>query len=101
LRPLPGSSYEMNKEVAGLYCKYAISLGYNVHAPHLFYTNFLNDELISERDAGIALGIDMLRRCDELWVCGPTISSGMEKEIQKAHELNIPIKMISERVLHE
>ncbi|WP_337833210.1 DUF7768 domain-containing protein [Desulfoscipio gibsoniae] len=33
-----------------------------------------------------------LGKCDELWVFGSNISSGMSKEISKAKERGIPIR---------
>ena len=39
-------------------------------------------------------GQQLLRRCDELWVCGDRISSGMAREISEANHLSIPVKNI-------
>jgi len=38
----------------------------------------------------------MLEKCDELWVCGGRISSGMKAEIELAKQLGIPIRYVSE-----
>lgn len=43
---------------------------------------------------GLRLGQQLLRRCDELWVCGDRISSGMAREISEANHLSIPVKNI-------
>ena len=38
------------------------------------------------------MGLSWLARCDELWVIGRRVSEGMEREIAKAKEWNMPIK---------
>ena len=60
--------------------------------PHLFLTQFLNDEIGEEREMGLALGLQMLKRCHELWVFGEKITEGMAKEIEFAEKRGIPIK---------
>ena len=35
------------------------------------------------------MGLELLRRCDELWVCGGVISEGMRGEIAFAARYNI------------
>ncbi|WP_243007242.1 DUF4406 domain-containing protein [Anaerotruncus sp. AF02-27] len=44
---------------------------------------------------GIQAGLELLSRCDELWVCGPEISAGMQREIQFAKGLGIPIRQMA------
>ena len=41
---------------------------------------------------GLALGLQMLKRCHELWVFGEKITEGMEKEIEFAEKRGIPIR---------
>ncbi len=60
--------------------------------PHLYLTQFLNDVIEAERDAGLALGLQMLKRCHELWVFGEHISDGMKTEIEFAKRHDIPVK---------
>ena len=38
------------------------------------------------------MGLAMLFRCDELWVFGPHISSGMQTEIAEAERMRIPVR---------
>lgn len=63
-------------------------------APYLVTLQYLDDELIEERDLGIEANIEHIRRknMDEVWLCGPKISGGMEHEIQESLKNNIPIK---------
>ena len=83
------------------YCKYVTNRGLIPYAPHLLFTQFMDDTIPEERAAGMAMGKEMLKRCDELWVFGETISEGMAAEIELAKELGIPIRCISsEEVQH-
>ena len=50
-------------------------------APHLYFTQFLDDDIDDERARGIEMGMELLNSCDELWVFGERISKGMECEI--------------------
>lgn len=92
--PLRGN-YEKNMAKARQYCKYVANRGHIPYAPHLLFTQFMDDTIPEERAAGIAMGKEMLKRCDELWVFGEVISEGMASEIELAKELGIPIRSIS------
>ncbi|MEG1195145.1 MAG: DUF4406 domain-containing protein [Clostridia bacterium] len=88
---------EVNLQKARNYCHLAFVQGDRMSAPiipfapHLLFTQFLDDSKASERDAGLCLGLSMLARCDQLWVFGaPT--QGMALEIQEAKRLHIPIR---------
>ena len=35
----------------------------------------------------------MMKKCDQLWIFGSTISQGMAYELEKAREMEIPIRM--------
>ena len=60
-------------------CRILATLGFLPLAPHLYFTQFLKDEDAQER-----------------WVFGNTISEGMAAEIEKAHELNKPVRNLPE-----
>ena len=60
--------------------------------PHLYLTQFLNDEVEEERNAGLALGLQMLKRCHEMWLFGDYISEGMRAEMEFAEKHSIPIR---------
>lgn len=77
--PLSGD-VEQNLDFARQACRYAISQGVVPFAPHLLYTQMLDDNSPQERQAGIEMGCRMLERCDELWLCGERISPGMAAE---------------------
>ena len=83
-----------NVERAKEYCKQALEQGVIPVAPHLLYPQFLEDGDPAERNLGLRAGLELLARCDELWVCGPEISPGMSREIQFAQGLGIPIRQV-------
>ena len=41
------------------------------------------------------MGLQMLRRCDELWLCGDVISNGMAEEEKLARRLGVPVRTVS------
>lgn len=82
---------EGNVEKAGEYCRQAIGEGYLPIAPHLYFTQFLNDDDKKERNQGIMAGLEMLEMCDEVWVYGTAISEGMAREIAYSKLIGKPI----------
>jgi len=91
--PLSGD-VERNLEFARRACRYAIAQGVTPFAPHLLYTQMLDDGSPAERQLGIDMGGQMLRLCDELWLCGDRISPGMAGEKELAESLDIPVRSI-------
>ena len=86
---------ESNIRFAEAACHYAMEQGCAPVAVHLLYPRFLNDAIPSEREAGIQMGLRVLASCEELWVCGAHISSGMRQEIAEAKRLGIPIRYVT------
>lgn len=82
---------------AQCYCHFAYNEGVVPFAPHLHNTQFLADGISEEREAGIRMGLEILKKCDELWVFGSLISSGMENELRAARQLNKPIRYFNEK----
>ena len=82
---------ETNVKNAIYWCKEATNQGYLPIAPHLYFPQFLDDDIPSERESGIAWGIDILSDCDELWICSENISGGMKREIEYARGQGISI----------
>ena len=80
-----------NLKLAKDACTFAALRGCDPVAPHLFYPQFLDDNDPTERALGMELGLKALRRCDELWIISPRISSGMSAEIKEAQKCGIPI----------
>jgi len=71
-------------------CLYVVRQGHAPFAPHLFYPRFLEDTG-AEREEGLGCGEAWLAVCDEMWVFGKTISSGMRREMERAEKLGKPV----------
>ena len=93
--PLSGD-VERNLDFARQACRYAISQGATPFAPHLLYTQMLDDGDPAERQLGIDMGNQMLGLCGALWLCANRISAGMEGERKLAESLGIPARQINE-----
>ena len=91
--PLSGD-VEQNLDFARQACRYAISQGAAPVAPHLLYTQMLDDSDPAEQQPGIEMGNQMLGLCEELWLCGDRISAGMERERELAGYLGVPVKQV-------
>ena len=59
-------------------------------APHIYLPQFISEE--TEREKAMAINMELLRLCGELWVFGDVISEGMRKEITRAREIGIPVR---------
>lgn len=84
-----------NVEFAKAACRYAMEQNYTPVAVHLLYPQFLDDHDPIQREAGLRMGHRVLEACDELWLCGSRISTGMAMELQEAQSLGIPVRKIS------
>lgn len=93
--PLSGDIEGNIRKVKG-YCSFAVSQDCMPWAPHIYFTQFLNDDVPEERQAGVSEGIKWLEHCEEMWVFGDRISEGMRVELDYANFLEIPIRCFSE-----
>jgi len=89
--PLKGD-VEANINNAKQYARDAVLSGYIPVAPHVYFTSFLDDSKLDERQLGINCGSELLKYCNEVWVYGSTITDGMRQEINIANNLSIPVK---------
>lgn len=73
---------EENIRKARCFCEY-VAREYQAIpiAPHIYFTQFLNDEIAEEREFGINAGLSLLSVCDELWYFGDQVTRGMADEI--------------------
>lgn len=81
-----------NIQNAQKFCKFAVDKGYCPFAPHLFFPQFLNDNIAAERNKGFELNKNFLNLAQELWVFGKNITAGMIFEIQYFQHLQKIIK---------
>lgn len=88
---------EHNVRVAQALCRMAVDAGLAPFAPHLLYTQFLDDSDTAQRDLGISLGLRFMETCDVVWVyVGEGISDGMHQEMAHARCIGKPIVLIQE-----
>lgn len=81
-----------NLEFAKLYCMMVIEEGKIPICPHLFYGQVLNDDVKSQRAAGLRMGMELLKYCNEMRVCS-RVSEGMAGEILEAQAMGMPINI--------
>ena len=93
--PLAGDMLK-NQENACTYCRFAVEAGCVPIAPHIYFTQFMNDNDRRERDLALFLDIVLLSKCAELWVFGEKITSGMSIEIEKAKRKGQLIRYFTE-----
>jgi len=86
-----------NTEQAKRYCRLAIRQGCIPIAPHLLYTQLLDDTDKEERELGLSFALGLLVKADELWVFGKHISNSMSREITKAKRRGMTIKYYDEQ----
>ncbi len=77
---------EFNRKVARYFCRKVVLEGNIPVAPHLFYTQFLDEGQEKERQTGLDIGLKELREADKflLIIIGGRISEGMRREICQA-----------------
>ncbi|MDN5289924.1 MAG: hypothetical protein PWQ06_163 [Anaerophaga sp.] len=97
--PLRGAIEENNKK-AHRYCEYAAGCDVIPLAPHTIFTA-LQDTIPEQRAQGLKMGLELLKRCDEIWVCGDEISQGMQGEIDLATKLHIPTIYVLDHHIEE
>ena len=64
--PLRGDM-ETNIRRANGYSLFAAKQSFVPIAPHVMFTGFLDDNIPEERKLGLAMGLELMKRCDEVW----------------------------------
>lgn len=97
--PLRGN-IEDNINKAKEYCKFVVAkMKAMPVCPHIYFTQFLDDNNELEREMGMDFGLRLLSECDRVIVFDNNgISKGMKKEIELANRLNIPVECWSSEV---
>ncbi len=76
-------------------------MGYRAIAPHAWLPALLNDNIPEERSLALKIGLELLDKCSELFVCSDRISNGMKGEIKYALERGILIRVFDVNILNE
>lgn len=87
------SDPEGNTARARGYCALALAAGRIPIAPHLYWPLFLDDTDPNQRAVGLALALEDLARCREVWSFVPTTgpSTGMRGELAQARMRRMPV----------
>lgn len=85
---------ELNTQQAKKYVRDVICKGHTPFAPHLLYTQILDES--TDRETGMELGLDMLTVMDEVWVYGERVTEGMRREINSALSIGIPVRYMGD-----
>jgi len=83
-----------NIRLAWALCEAVVQAGFAPFAPHLFYTEFLDDAHPVERELGISCGLAWLGVASEVWVYAADVehcSSGMRAEIEVARRRGVRV----------
>ena len=87
---------EQNIKNAREYCRQIILQGDLPICPHIYFTQFLNDNNEEERSLAFNINKELLKSCDFIYVYGTKISKGMEIEIEEAKRFKIPVVYIED-----
>ena len=85
---------EQNTQKARNYCRFAVNQGAIPLAAHLLLPQFMSET--DERELALFMDMVLMGKCEQVWVFGETISSGMETEIAKAKKRNMIIRYFTE-----
>lgn len=89
---------ERNIENARRYSRFAVDRHYLPITPHIYFTQFMDDNVPEERNTAIFMNWVLMSKCVELWVFGETISSGMKAEIERAKRKKMKIRYFTEEL---
>lgn len=87
-----------NVKNARRYCRFAFEQGCIPIAPHLLFTQFLDDSNLKERELGLHFGNVLMSQCREVWVFGNIVSPGMDAEIRRARWKNYRLKFFDDNL---
>ena len=83
---------EYNVRKAQAYCRFAVESDCVPIATHLLFPQFMDDTDPGERQQALLMSGLLLSKCNEVWVFGEKVSSGMLSEIRKATAHNKPVR---------
>ena len=89
--PLSGD-WEGNIASARQYAEASARNNYAPVAPYLTLYGLLHEP--ADRQLGLDIDLAMIEVCDEVWLCGGRISSGMQIELDHALEVGVKIRSI-------
>lgn len=89
-----------NVRKAQAFCAAAIASHAIPVCPHYFFSKLLDERYPADRNLGIEMGIELLKKCDEIWVFGEP-SEGMRAEIEEAKSLRLPVVTVPQSAINK
>ena len=89
---------ERNTENARRYSRFAVEQHCVPITPHIYFTQFMNDNIPDERETALFMNWVLMSKCAELWVFGEVISTGMKDEINRAKRKHMKIRYFTEEM---
>lgn len=89
---------ERNLEMARKFSRFAVDQHCLPITPHIYFTQFMNDEIPDERETALFMNLVLMSKCAELWVFGDVISKGMKAEIDRAKRKHLKIRYFTEEM---
>ena len=89
---------ERNVNMARVYSRFAVRNTCIPITPHLLYPQFMDAGSPAERELALFMGLVLLTKCEQVWVFGSVVSSGMRAEIAKAEKKNRPMRYFTEEL---
>lgn len=83
-----------NTEKARRYSRFAVDRGAIPLTAHLLLPQFMSEK--NERALALFIDMVLMSKCEEVWVFGSDITSGMAAEIAKAKKKNMTIRYFTE-----
>lgn len=85
---------DSNAANAKMYSRFAVLKNTIPFAPHLLLPQYISEK--QERSLAMLMNKVFLSKCDELWVFGSSITSGMSEEIEQAEKMRKKIRYFTE-----
>ena len=85
---------ETNIQKARHYSRFAVDRGAIPLAAHLLFPQFMSEN--AERELALFMDMVLMGKCEEVWVFGRDITSGMAAEIAKAKRKNMKLRYFTE-----
>lgn len=89
---------EKNIENARRYSRFAVDSHCLPITPHIYFTQFMDDNNPEERETAIFMNWVLMSKCEQLWVFGDNLSTGMKAEIDRAKKKHMKIRYFTEEM---
>lgn len=87
-----------NIEKARKYSRFAVDSHCLPITPHIYFTQFMDNNIPEERETAIFMNWVLMSKCEQLWVFGDNLSTGMKAEIDRAKRKHIKIRYFTEEM---